>query len=144
MATLTLICGLTCASAVGTDPTKRDDTQNMKGIWKISKIWKNGKPVPPDSPRTKFIWIIDSRQIAIERAKGTIEEILTYHLDPSKSPPTINLRDPQHPGKVTKGIYTFQGSKLQIAWSTRGGPRPSRISLPPASSLTLVSLERIR
>ena len=86
----------------------------IEGAWTLVETERQGRKFAPSAKITdaeKKIRATAGQLIATEGGK---EDPLNYKLDPSKSPPEIDLTPPDGLGATMYGIYKLEGDRLTI------------------------------
>lgn len=101
-----------------------DAAKKIEGTYKVVSLTKDGVADTKDTSNTTFT--IKGGELLISEG-GKTKDTATFKLDPSKTPPHIDLM----PGKGmgVYGIYqtkaTKDGFELTIAFTRSGGERPT-------------------
>ena len=102
-----LVCGIVAAAGIAADKPG-DDLAALKGDWKVAQALQGGSGdfLKPFSKGGKAA---DAVQIEGDKLRFSVK------LDPSKSPPTIDLVS----GKDTYlGIYELKGDTLRLCFAS--------------------------
>jgi uncharacterized protein (TIGR03067 family) len=121
------------------DDANQADLKKLQGKWKPEVLIRSGMP---DSPERASIWIISGSKVFYPKFNSE-EEII---LNAFKSPKEIDIRVKQADGQIRefKGIYAFEGERLQICQHSLGKDRPTTLESKAGSGHVLMTLERIK
>ncbi len=124
---------------------EKEELKALAGEWKGVSINYSGKELPKAEAEAGK-WAIKGSEITIT-AEGDSEGKMEIKLDPSATPPTIDLTITEGPapekGNVLKGIYFRQGNKLTICFADpkkKDAVRPTELK--PGDGVILVVFER--
>jgi uncharacterized protein (TIGR03067 family) len=115
------------------------DQDRIQGTWKVVRLIVNGEDLPPE--------VIGKGQLIFKDDKLTFKDgdrtkDATFTLDPKKTPPAIDLREPGKDGKVLRGIYQLDGDDLKICIPFFGEERPKEFASLTGSRHGLYTLRR--
>ena len=120
-------------------------SETIQGTWQVTGADAGGKHSPLEVSRKQF-WTITRDRIVIRYDDGSKLEA-TYRLDPSSTPPTIDLKWTVgfRSGTSNPGLCEITGDTLRICWSGPDRPKGFR----PDQALEdrawrLFQLERVR
>src|SRR5262249_22649487 len=118
--------------AVALPADDRGEQDKLQGTWAVTSGEEGGKPLPAAK--------VDGGQVCITKARVRVRNKednreMTYKLDPSKQPKTIDLTTAEGPdkGKTAHGIYVLDGDTLKICFAPPGKERPADFSTKPGS-----------
>jgi uncharacterized protein (TIGR03067 family) len=136
---------LTAALAVSAPAgdAKKDEDQ-LQGTWKVVSVERNGKKTPArDTARLKVV-VAGDKVTALDDNEVTDE--YAFRLDPAARPRTIDLTrtSGKEKGKVTRGIYSFEGDRLTVCSGEPDKDRPKAFAAPEGTDQTLFVFERAR
>ncbi len=145
--------GLAWAIAWETPPDAKrasDAVRVLQGNWKFdiyySDWWPERISNPPLS-RAKWRWLVQGDQIRWSGMK--VDDVkLSFSVDPSKSPPRIDMTflDGPHKGIRLRGIYKITGEdacQFCFADPDANVDRPTDVSYSTNAGRTMVFLERV-
>src|SRR5690349_2220695 len=101
-----------------------DDQARMLGTWKIVRGEDQGKAAEKDRFKDATV-VITKDTIRIQNPDVQQNYVLSYTLNPSHDPKTIDMKVQEGPdqGKTAKGIYTFtKDQHLKICYALPGNP----------------------
>src|SRR5262249_37449624 len=109
------------ASLARADDANEKELKRLEGKWKFVSLTVDGDEAPQDFIKNGW-WSFRGREITMP---GPNKEKITFEVDPSRSPRTIDLTGADGPSKGKKmlGIYKLQKGRLTICFS--GGKRDS-------------------
>jgi RNA polymerase sigma factor (sigma-70 family) len=146
------------------DPPKKNvirvDEEELQGAWQLIASTEDGRDVPVDlvkqvhvkfhGGKMKFTPPLEFHEKQFEGEQKKYGEFklgegdfeLTFHLDPTSKPKSIDLVLPDDIGKrqVIKGIYSLEGDRLRIC--ARLGDRPTDLTCRTGSKRVLYVMER--
>jgi uncharacterized protein (TIGR03067 family) len=131
------------ASLAIADDAADKEAKRLEGTWKFVSLTSDG-----DEAKQEFIqkarWVIQGKTITFP---GPNEGKITFEVDPSRSPKTIDMTSVAGPGKTAEGIYKIEGERLMICLpggkrESPGRPRPVEFS--GGEGMSLLVLERIK
>ncbi len=111
----------------------RGDSERIQGTWIMIAQETNGDEVPPEKD-VKMVVTADTLATVYpegdpwqEQDRKNGKDRVSYRIEPSRQPKTIDLTDLAGPrkGKTTLGIYRVDGDTLQICIDTDDGERPT-------------------
>jgi uncharacterized protein (TIGR03067 family) len=123
-------------------PAPRPDLERIQGNWQVVELESNGRALPPGN--TRMVFAGDQCRLG---SPGRAGLPMTFHLDPTREPPTIDLDYFLGKEKVPgRGIYRLEGDRLTICYCrNRGVASPERASefvTHPGRQETLLILQR--
>jgi len=121
------IIGLAILSVVLPGMVRADDKDDLKkfdGAWKIVRIEREGKTLPPERTNGMVVTVKDGK-IAIR--DGANEDTAAIKIDSSKNPGTIDFI-PLDSKTGALGIYRFDGDTLKLCWAAVGSERPRQFA----------------
>jgi uncharacterized protein (TIGR03067 family) len=127
--------------ALADDASK--DQQQLQGTWKVLAGNEGGKTLPP--PRAKGSKVVVSgNHITVYEEEKKRE--MTFKLDPTKEPRTIDLTltEGKDKGETSPGIYALEGELLKIAFALPGKARPTTFTPKQGSQEMLFVLKRAK
>lgn len=146
------------------DPPKnnvnRVDEEKLQGAWQLITSTEDGKDVPRDlvkqvqikfhRGKMTFTPPLEFHETLVEGEKdkhgkfklGEGDFEMTFHLDPTTKPKSIDLVLPEDIGKrlVIKGIYSLEDDRLSVC--ARLGDRPTDLTCQTGSKRVLYVMER--
>jgi RNA polymerase sigma factor (sigma-70 family) len=123
-------------------PAPRSDLEQIQGNWQVVSLEFNGRVAQPANTRMIF----DGHQCQLGNPGGAALA-MTFQLDPTKEPPTIDLDYYLGQEKVPgRGIYRLEGDRLTICYClNRGVASPERSSefvTHPGRQQMMITLQR--
>jgi len=117
------------------------DLDLLQGLWSITGLQTDGRPMPPE--------MMEGARIRIQGARftttgmGAVYEG-TIQLNESQDPRWIDMQFDAGPekGNTNLGIYELAGDRWTLCLATRGSTRPTGFSAPAGSGFALESLVR--
>ncbi len=141
---------MACVLAVGlllaADDPKQDaikkEMAQFQGTWKFVSMEVEGKK-KPDKDFTKYTVVLQGDQWTVSEG-DKIAANVTFKLDPTKKPKTIDLVDVEKK-RLIRGIYSLDGDKLTVCdRGSEKGERPTEFATKADSGLVLVVLKRVK
>jgi uncharacterized protein (TIGR03067 family) len=135
---------LALAAPTPPDEATKKDPPKLQGTWAVVSVRLNGAEATAEAlAMTKVV--IDGDKFLIKFADH--DEEFRMKLDPSKSPPTIDLTTPT--GEAMLGVYDIDGDKLRIALSAaakqaKESGRASKFESGEGSGVMLIGLKRLK
>lgn len=118
----------------------------LQGKWEVIEMNLAGDQVDPKAIFGKVTWEVRDDKLTFALGKRDVFHKLK--INDKKEPAWIDLypQDPMYLGKVSLGIFKFEGDVLVIISNARGqGPRPKDFSLPDLESgNSLYRMKRIK
>jgi len=112
----------------------------IQGEWKVVEYLHNGKFGGTAGQNATFIF----KDVKLAIHKRERPEIVTYKLDPTATPATIDFVSEKAPTEVVRGIYKLENDKLTICFPRGQGDRPTKFESPEKGDITLFVLERVK
>lgn len=140
MKSCSLLVLVLVATAARADNKEMD---RFKGTWALEKFETSYAPALPQSEVEKVRAAFDGNKLTMTLESMTISEA-TFKLDPSKKPGHIDVTPTTGPnkGKVSLGIYAFEGDKLKLCVASPGEKRPTDFKVDKALKAGLLILKR--
>src|SRR5262249_9637840 len=135
-----LVGTVLCFPSLGVGDEPKKDLEALQGDWSITSAERDGKKAPDEAVKSvKLTFAKDT----ITVTEGTKKTEMTFKLDPSKSPKTIDLTygTGGRMGEIDQGIYTLDGDTLKLCIK-RGGGRPTEFAAAPDSNSHLLILKK--
>jgi uncharacterized protein (TIGR03067 family) len=123
---------------VATHPTIRGDAEAIQGRWVVASCVVNGEPLTP-SDLEHLHWTFTGHELMWSDGSN-----FYYALDPTTSPKSIDLRFPENPTEVTRGVYAFDAEQpggLSVCIS-KTDERPTSLESPRGARRYLYVLRR--
>jgi uncharacterized protein (TIGR03067 family) len=139
----TVVSLLASALLLGADPAPKPAAGKgpLDGKWKVVALVSEGEVAPAEEIEdTRLIFL--GRRYFIECS--TVCYVGKLHLDPSRSPPVIDLAFIADRKPRTHGIYRLEGDRLTICWAEGDAPRPTSFASPRGTGLRMLTLERVK
>jgi uncharacterized protein (TIGR03067 family) len=136
---LSMVLGFSAVALAGGDAA--GERKKLQGTWKIVAGNEAGKTLPPARVKgTKMVVAGDNMAVYEQDTKRD----MTFKLDPTKDPKTINMTITQGKGKgeTSLGIYALEGDTLKIAFALPGKARPTNFTPQQGSSEMLFVMKR--
>jgi uncharacterized protein (TIGR03067 family) len=137
---MVLVCGLALSAVAAAD--EKSDQDKLQGKWKMESGTHGGKPLPDEIVKGSTI-TIDGKTMKMTRTAEGKDQTreMTFKLDPSKKPKTIDV---DMDGKPGLGIYSLDGDTLKICHGDQGDERPTTFESKEGSNVTVVVLKRVK
>jgi uncharacterized protein (TIGR03067 family) len=117
----------------------KEELKKFQGVWAVESVREKGIDVPAEETQKMTVAFTgDKLTLGFE---GKESKSGTFKVNPASKPKHINVRVK---GKVTPGIYAFEGGKLKLCVTEGGGPRPTEFSSPVGSKTVLLVLKRVK
>lgn len=143
VATLVTALAIAGLAAAGDSAADKKALADLQGEWKMVKAESNGKPLPEEKvARTTLV--VDGNTMYFQDGEKKQEEV-TITLDVSKKPHAIDITPTRKDAaKAIQGIFRREGDRLTIAFTRRGGERPTEFAAPAGGEkiVTVMELER--
>lgn len=140
---------ISCSSCVSNSvkvedkPTRSaaDNNRVLTGKWRVLSFKINGQQMPVDVIN-KMEWRFKGK-VAVYLDQEKAGYMFSYHLDPRKSPPTIDLTalDGKLKGQTIPGIYKQEKSRLMLCVRLKEAMdlgRPMQFKSTPANGLMVL------
>jgi uncharacterized protein (TIGR03067 family) len=127
-------------SAGGQDANKKV-LEQLQGDWQMEKAIQGGKPAPEEKVQGS-IMTFKGEKITVKEAKRVNPEEVTFTIDASKKPSTIDITPPND--QAVKGIFQLEGDTLKLAFSRPGSERPTEFAAPEGSQIVFIQLRRAK
>jgi uncharacterized protein (TIGR03067 family) len=137
-----LITGLVLPTPAGEkDDALARDMKLLEGNWSLHSFVANGKEAPTETIQTIRLTIKGNRYL-VDFGKQKME--LTFKIDPSKKPKSIDLINVKDDKKtVTHGIYEVSADTLKMCRGTESGQeRPTEFAAKEGSKLAVAVYKR--
>jgi uncharacterized protein (TIGR03067 family) len=116
---------------------EKDETQ-LQGVWEHILVEVAGKKLPEEEVRA-FELVISGNQMTLTKSKTGKSLSMTFRIDPTKTPKTIDLDFGLPTLERIKGIYELQGDKLRVCM---GVDRPREFKTKPNSNEKMFLVKR--
>jgi uncharacterized protein (TIGR03067 family) len=135
MAALAAGCG---QKNVATHPTIRGDAEAIQGRWVVASCVVNGEPLTP-TELEQLHWTFTGHELVWSDGSN-----FYYALDPATSPKSIDLRFPENPTEVTRGVYAFDAAHPEMlsVCISKTDERPASLESPRGARRYLYVLRR--
>lgn len=141
MAVLLLLVSFGPRTAAGDkdDPIKKD-LKLLEGDWAMQSFESNGKPLEADKVKNIKLTIKGDRYL-VDIGDKRIE--LTFKIDPTKKPKTIDFAMGDDPKAVTHGIYDVGADTFKVCRTLEAGQaRPSSFATKEGSGTAFAVYKR--
>jgi uncharacterized protein (TIGR03067 family) len=115
-----------------------EELRKLQGTWRQVAYERGGVKSPIDeeagwSPRVTFT----GDAFVVTLADGSVPIRGTFHLDPTRSPKTVDWMDSigEDAGKVIPAIYELEGDRFTFCAASPGLPRPTEFRTGPGQVL---------
>jgi uncharacterized protein (TIGR03067 family) len=136
---------LLLGSAAGQDGGAKKEQERFQGTWRLVKFdLSEGRSLPEEVlAKSRFTFQGDRLTVTED---GKLVDAATIKLDPTGTPKTIDVIAGRGPnkGKVSPGIYAFEGDMLKICSAAPGQKRPTEFKIDRASRTALLVLRRAK
>ena len=140
-----LVVGLHLGSAAGQDGGAKKEQERFQGTWRLVKFdLAEGRSLPEEVlAKSRFTFQGDRLTVTED---GKVVDEATIKLDPTRTPKAIDVTAGRGPnkGKVSPGIYAFEGDSLKICSAAPGQKRPTEFKTDRASRTALLVLRRAK
>jgi uncharacterized protein (TIGR03067 family) len=140
-----LVVGLLLGSAMGQDGGAKKEQERFQGTWRLVKFdLAEGRSLPEEVlAKSRFTFQGDRLNVTED---GKVVDEATIKLDPTMTPKTIDVTAGRGPnkGKVSLGIYAFEGDTLEICSAAPGQKRPTEFKTDRASRTAILVLRRAK
>ena len=128
------------AGADATEEAVKKEMAKLEGAWTVVSAERDGSKASEDVVKKVKITFAKDK-LVVKQGDKTIE--MSYALDPSKNPKTIDITylDGDRKGEVSQGIYALDGDNLKICMH-RGSNRPPEFETRADSQRHLIVLKR--
>jgi RNA polymerase sigma factor (sigma-70 family) len=112
------------------------DNEKVQGTWSCVSAVTNGKPVPED--RAKQLKLVLTKDSYTTKMGDQVLFRGTYKIDPKASPKTMDITslEEETKGKVSKGIYAFDGDTFKLCYAVPDQERPTEFESKANSGVT--------
>jgi uncharacterized protein (TIGR03067 family) len=120
--------------------------QRLQGTWRFESMEQDGKKLAADDLKGRTLFV--GGDVLFIRDGDKVLYGGHVSLDPSKSPPSINVSAQQGADKAMVdlmiGIYELDGDVFKLAFVGRGEERPGSFVSAPGSKVRLATCRRVR
>jgi len=137
-----LAAALLVGRAVGQEGPAKKELAKFQGSWQLVRYEAAEETLPPEAVAQIRFTFTDNRLVVRQGAKK--EDEATFTIDPTKTPKEIDITAGKGPnaGKVSKGIYAFEGDTLKLCAAAPGQKRPTEFKSDRASRAGVLVLRR--
>jgi uncharacterized protein (TIGR03067 family) len=137
-----LAAGLVLGPAVGQEGATKEELAKFQGTWQLVRYDAAEEALPPGVVAQIRVTFTDNRLIVRQGDKK--EDEATFTIDPAKTPKAIDITARKGPnaGKVSKGIYAFEGDTLKLCAAAPGQKRPTEFKSDRASRAGVLVMRR--
>jgi uncharacterized protein (TIGR03067 family) len=116
-----LVLGIGALAAVAQQ--NNNPFKQLEGNWTVVAGQENGQALPAERIKGTRVAIT---AITITVESGKTRRVMTYKMDSTKSPKTIDMIETEGPekDKSALGIFALEGDTLQLAYGLPGRERP--------------------
>ncbi len=132
-AVLPCVLGLLIAAATPAQDTKKE-MDKLQGEWTMVSLEQRGKNAS-DEVVKQYKLTIKGDQWVVSTGGG--EATMTFKIDPSKNPKTIDLTS-EGKQAVSRGIYKLEGDTLTLCRTTGDIDRPMEFKTTPEAGILVV------
>jgi len=121
------------------------DLEKLQGTWQLVSGVVDGKKLPDKEVKNTQI-IIKDNTFVLPNASGVgTSPKGTFIINPNSDPKQVDstATDGPNVGKVSLGIYEFEGDSQKTCFGTPGGARPTELSSKPSSGNILQVWKRV-
>lgn len=143
-------CLLLARTGWGQDAAEVVELEKFKGYWKVIAETRDGVATPKGKLARTYLHFSGNRISDYDDDAGKERDLLEFTLHLKVTPRGIDfrLREPSKKGGADRGIYRFEGKKMErlefCIQEDPKGDRPTEFSSPEGSKRTLLILERVR
>ena len=136
-----VLSAIVAVAGIGAGPQQAEYAKHQ-GTWSVLSFRRDGNETPQEITRS-IVRVVNGDSVIWKRA-GKSFASTRVELDPSKSPPTIDIIPDGGPSRDKRilGIYKFDGERLIICVADPDRPRPIDFKAEKGSKWTLMTFER--
>lgn len=127
-------------------PTSGPGPAGIEGGWTLVSVESEGKKNPPPAELPEAEKKFRATADKLYSTKNKQEESIRYKLDPSKSPPEVELTSDRKDGtsETMYGIYKLEGDTLTLCVVPSADPadRPKEFKTAPGSKVLIMTLKK--
>ena len=138
-----LMVGLLLAPVAGQEGGAKKEQEKFQGTWRLVKFESAEGPALPEEVIAKARFTFKGDRLTITQDGKEVDEA-TFKTDPTKVPKAIDITAGRGAtkGKISEGIYAFEGDTLKICSPAPGQKRPTEFKSDRASRTAVLFLRR--
>ena len=136
---LLLVCVIVFPAVAAPLPATADDVKLLQGTWMVVAFDHDGKKLPEEEAKKMMAVIKDD---TLTLGDGKREEQVTFTLDQTKKPKTMDLRKKGDNEAAGLCIYELDGDTLKLCWNKPGKERPTAFDATKVSGLAVMKRKK--